>query len=100
MVCCGSDDIVGISLDASFGDIQVIANYSDRDSSGDHTGLAIGYTSGPLLVAANWGDYETGADGVGMVVNYDLGGGAEVQFGVADDDTTDTNWSLGLAMSF
>ncbi len=97
----GTDDIFGVSVDATFGDIQVIANYSDRDSSGDHIGLAVGYTSGPLTVAANWGDFESGANGLGVIVNYDLGGGAEVQFGYGSNDVADTStWSLGVAMSF
>ncbi len=100
----GTNDIVGLSLDAMFGDIQAIANWSDHSVSGSHVGLAVGYTSGPLLVAANWGDFDSGADGVGVVVNYDLGGGAEVQFGYASETTSggvdNNDWSLGIAMSF
>ncbi|MEM9477318.1 MAG: porin [Pseudomonadota bacterium] len=109
----GTDDIdlVGFSVDASFGGgIEAILNYSTEDDGAadtDHIGLAVGYSFDAVTVAANWGEFDTdGAttDGIGFVVNYDLGGGAEAQFGygtTSEDGADDVDtWSLGLALSF
>lgn len=119
----GTDaSLIGLSVDAVFaGGFSAAASFASGDVAGapdpEHIGLAVGYTMDALTVALNWGEYSDwllngggGADdasGVGLVVGYDLGGGAEVQFGVADNDLDEaaggvdtTVWSLGVAMSF
>ncbi|MEL6518448.1 MAG: porin [Pseudomonadota bacterium] len=114
-------DLIGFSVDAGFaggfsaaasfivGDVTV-AGAAQPDP--EHIGLAVGYSMDALTVGLNWGEYsdwilgEGDQSGVGLVVGYDLGGGAEAQFGIANNDPNDgvspdtTVWSLGVAMSF
>ncbi|MEM1063933.1 MAG: porin [Pseudomonadota bacterium] len=116
-------DIIGVSVDASFaGGFQAIFNYSTADvdvfaEDPEHFGIALGYSVDALTVAVNYGDYsdwelrtdpgDADSSGLGLIVNYDLGGGAEIQFGVGDNDRDEadggvdtTTYSLGLALSF
>jgi outer membrane protein OmpU len=116
----GDANIYGVSADIDLAGIQVILNYSDGEEADDgqdveHFGIAVGYTFDALTVAANYGRFDRGGDanendeleaddeGYGLIVNYDLGGGAEAQFGYANneegDDDFDT-YSAGLAISF
>ncbi len=102
------DDIYGISVSYAFGDFNFIANYSDRDTTGNSYGLSATYGSGPLTLSVNYGEIDQDQNaavddlsGFGLAANYDLGGGAEVQFGYGDNDEADTStWSLGVSMSF
>lgn len=97
----GNVDIVGVSIDADFGNgFQAAIGYDDFDGSFSHFGLGVAYTMDALTVAANYGEFDNGGpSGYGLVVNYDLGGGAEVQFGYGGGDSPDT-FSLGVAMGF
>ncbi|MEL6642369.1 MAG: porin [Pseudomonadota bacterium] len=114
--------LIGFSVDAGFGGgFSAAASFIVGDVEGapdpEHIGLAVGYSVDALTIGVNYGEYSDwllngggGADdasGFGLVVGYDLGGGAEVQFGIADNDLDEaaggvdtTVWSLGLAMSF
>jgi len=102
----GTVDVVGLSLDATFGDFQAIVNVSDSDAGGgtEHVGFALGYTMNDLTLAMNWGEFSGGSSdsGWGAIVNYDLGG-ATLQAGYGNSDvggaTTDV-WSVGVAVSF
>lgn len=119
----GTDgSLLGFSVDAGFaGGFSAAASFIAGDVEGapdpEHIGLAVGYTMDALTIGLNWGEYsdwllrtdpgEADSSGVGLVVGYDLGGGAELQFGVADNDLDEadggadtTVWSLGVAMSF
>lgn len=111
----GTADVIGVSADVDFGQgFRGILNYSEADNLGydRHVGAAVGYTVDALTVAANWGrfdgvegsDAEDVGEGYALIVNYDLGGGAEAQFGVAQNDPEDgddfVDYSLGIAMSF
>ena len=119
-------DLIGFSVDAGFaGGFSAAASFIVGDvtvngaavEDPEHIGLAVGYTMDALTIGLNWGEYsdwllredpgESDSSGFGLVVGYDLGGGAELQFGIADNDLDEadggedtTVWSLGLAMSF
>ncbi|MEL6801921.1 MAG: porin [Pseudomonadota bacterium] len=119
-------DLIGFSVDAGFaGGFSAAASFivGDVTDNGvaledpEHIGLAVGYTMDALTIGLNWGEFsdwvlredpgESDSSGFGLVVGYDLGGGAELQFGIADNDLDEadggedtTVWSLGLAMSF
>ncbi|MEO0990239.1 MAG: porin, partial [Pseudomonadota bacterium] len=110
---CDNCDIVGASVDARFDNgLRAILNYSQEsvDTAAEDTdriGFAIGYSIDALTIAANYGNIDDGTTdttGYGAVINYDLGGGAEVQFGVGNTDADGaddvTSYSLGLALSF
>ncbi|MFQ6547082.1 porin [Aestuariibius sp. 2305UL40-4] len=106
-----SADIIGISADLNFGDIDVILNYSQANLSDEfedalgedydptHFGLAIGYTIDALTLAVNYGEYDEwvlgqndvflDTRGFGFIANYDLGGGLEAQFGYSVSEADD-----------
>ena len=113
----GTFDIVGISLDAEFGNgIRAVLNYSDLDGAPNaspdhsgaggfatlaesHTGIGLFYTMDALSVGVNYGVYDNGSsicatcadsEGFGLAVNYDLGGGAVVQFGYGNSSYQNT----------
>lgn len=103
----GIVDIVGVSVDATFGDVTAIVNYTDMDTGGTHTGFALGYTMDALTVAMNWGEFEAvgGAktSGYGAIVNYGLSDDVTLQagYGFSDFGATDSNvYSVGLSLSF
>ena len=144
----GGDGIVVIA-DAAFSEGDgTHGTGSDRetvDAESTHLGLGLGYTVGAISLGVNVGTNvdETSVDtdlssataglrtlektssGVGFAASYDLGGGAEIQFGVGSSETeydwnvqgntveqngggtagwdhsTDTNkWSLGVKFAF
>ncbi|MGC9420743.1 MAG: porin [Rhodovulum sp.] len=118
-------DVWGASVAADFGNgFQAGLNYSSYDFDGtatattgtvgaetaksgtdyDHYGIGMAYTMNAWTFAANYGkyDYSGGVadeDGWGLLVNYDLGGGAVMQFGYGEGESTES-WSFGIAMSF
>ena len=97
----GTNDLLGLSIDADFGNGFVAGlNYTDNDTGADHTAIGVGYTMDALSIGVNYGEFDGGADGFGIAVNYDLGG-AVVQFGYGDSSGTGADtYSLGVAMSF
>ena len=96
----GTNDLLGLSIDADFGNGFVAGlNYTDNDTGADHTAIGVGYTMDALSIGVNYGEFDGGADGFGLAVNYDLGG-AVVQFGYGDSSTGTDTYSLGVAMSF
>lgn len=103
----GIVDIVGVSVDATFGDITAIVNYTDMDTIGTHTGFALGYSMDALTVAMNWGEFEATGGGTisgwGAIVNYDLSDDVTLKagYGFSDFGATDSNvYSVGLGLSF
>lgn len=111
--------IMGISLDATFSDINVGLNYSTAEddawvSDSSHIGIGVAYSMDAFTFGINWGRVDNimgvGGDdrsGWGLSAGYDLGGGASVLFGYGMSDVTiggvstdASNWSLGLSMSF
>ena len=96
----GTNDLLGLSIDADFGNGFVAGlNYTDNDTGADHTAIGVGYTMDALSIGVNYGEFDGGADGFGLAVNYDLGG-AVVQFGYGDSSNGTDTYSLGVAMSF
>lgn len=106
-------DLVGISIDADFGNgFEAAINYSQADLAGggdvEHIGIGFGYTMDAFGIGVNYGEYDFGGgldqSGFGIAAVYDLGGGAEVQFGYNSSDWAigaDTEqYSIGIAMSF
>ncbi|NDV54067.1 porin [Salipiger sp. PrR003] len=96
----------GLSLGATYS----TADFDVLSDDVEHYGVAVGYAINAFEIGVNWGTYEAGSDsteGYGLAASYDLGGGLVAQLGyghseydVADIDTDDNTWSLGLAMSF
>lgn len=113
----GVNDIVGISVDAGFGNgLRAIVNYTDLDGVGinnsgfgglpagtqfaeSHIGVGLFYTMDALSIGVNYGMYDTtttgcptcaDTDGFGLAANYDLGGGAVVQFGYGTSNVQNT----------
>lgn len=87
---------------ATFGAATVKVRLADRDSAADiAAALSLDYVAGAMTVTA----YATqnhdfaGTDTAGLGVAYDLGGGAAVKAGVADNGT-DTVAEAGVTMSF
>ncbi|MCK0171148.1 porin [Aliiroseovarius sp. S1123] len=92
-----------VKAGGNFGDVALNALYS-RSSDVDVTaiGVTAGYTMGAATITAAYSNLSDGvlsADVYGLGVSYDLGGGASIDAGVADDGTT-TVADLGINMSF
>ncbi|PZX18850.1 outer membrane protein OmpU [Palleronia aestuarii] len=102
----------GFSVDFSMENgFQGVLDYSEYDNLAgldNHLGLAAGYEFGALLVALNYGKFELedGGDnsGYALTANYDLGGGAQLQGGYAQNKPESgedyDRFSFGIAMSF
>lgn len=87
---------------ATFGGATVKLKLVDRDSEADMaTALSVDYTTGATTITAYATDNVdfAGTDTMGLGASYDLGGGASVAGGVADNGT-DTVAELGLNFSF
>ncbi|MCV6593065.1 MAG: porin, partial [Silicimonas sp.] len=67
-----ADDILGLSVGATFGSINVVANAWEQDSGADYVGLGVTYSEGPLTVHVNAAEL-SGVSGFGGNVGYDLG---------------------------
>ena len=109
-------DIWGVSAVATLaGGVTAGIVYSDWDLDpigidASHIGVGVGYETGPITLHANWGEYDLdgigSVSGFGVAAAYDLGGGASVHVAYGDSDggslgqSTASNWSLGVAMSF
>lgn len=87
---------------ATFGAATVKARIADRDSAADMAfSVSLDYVAGAATVTAfatQNRDF-AGTDTAGLGVAYDLGGGAAVKAGVADNGT-DTVYDAGITMSF
>lgn len=87
---------------ATFGAATVKVRLADRDSAADiAASLSLDYVAGALTVTAfaTQNHDFAGTDTAGLGVAYDLGGGAAVKAGVADNGT-DTVADAGITMSF
>ncbi|WP_298561929.1 porin [uncultured Aliiroseovarius sp.] len=92
-----------VKAGGNFGDVALNALYS-RSSDIDTTaiGVTAGYTMGAATITAAYSNLSVGGlsgDVYGLGVSYDLGGGASIDAGVADNGTT-TVADLGINMSF
>ncbi|MGM9402160.1 porin [Aliiroseovarius sp. KMU-71] len=92
-----------VKAGGNFGDVALNALYS-RSSDVDTTaiGVTAGYTMGAATITAAYSNLNVGGlsgDVYGLGVSYDLGGGASIDAGVADNGTT-TVADLGINMSF
>jgi len=87
---------------ATFGAATVKARVADRDSAADIAySVSLDYVAGAATVTAFAGTNVNfaGKDTAGLGVAYDLGGGAAVKAGVADNGT-DTIYEAGVTLSF
>jgi outer membrane protein OmpU len=87
---------------ATFGAATVKARVADRDSAADIAySVSLDYVAGAATVTAFAGTNVNfaGKDTAGLGVAYDLGGGAAVKVGVADNGT-DTIYEAGVTLSF
>jgi outer membrane protein OmpU len=68
--------------------------------SGSSYGTILSYDAGVATITFGYADNDLVADAAyGIGFKMDLGGGASLAGGVADVGT-DTNWDLGVSMSF
>lgn len=98
--------VVSAFAGGTFGAVGVKAMYStfSPDAAGADDisawGLYADYTTGALTLMAEYADNDLVTDAAfGIGASYDLGGGAAVVGGVADNGT-DTVWEAGLSMNF
>ena len=96
------DSQVDLLGSATFGAATVKARIADRDSAADMAAaVSLDYVVGAATITAyatqNYDFADT--DTAGLGVAYDLGGGAAVKAGVADNGT-DTVYEAGVTMSF
>jgi len=92
-----STDVTMVSAKTSFGGLDMVANFSDREVTGstatsyDHMAFGLGYTVGDVALSANFGEFSyddgTSKDGVGISANYGLGGGATVMVGYGSSNS-------------
>lgn len=92
-----------VKAGGNFGDVALNALFS-RSSDIDTTtfGVTAGYTMGAATITAAYSNIDVAGlsgDVYGLGVSYDLGGGASIDAGVADNGTT-TVADLGINMSF
>ncbi|NDW54478.1 porin [Aliiroseovarius sp. PrR006] len=92
-----------VKAGGNFGDVALNALYSRSSFIDTNTfGVTAGYTMGAATITAAYSSVSvlgvTG-DVYGLGVSYDLGGGASIDAGVADNGTT-TVADLGINMSF
>ena len=104
----GDDSQVDLLGSATFGAATVKARVADRDSADETAfGVSIDYVVGAATITAfatqnNFSVLNAALevqDTAGLGVAYDLGGGAAVKAGVADNGT-DTVYEAGVTMSF
>jgi len=112
-------NVMGISLATAIGGLDVGVNFSEQALDGStadqtHSAIGFGYSEGAMSFGVNYGEYEnrgnvlnTDTSGWGFTAGYDLGGGAKVLAGWSSNDvsvntveTSTTDWSLGISMSF
>lgn len=100
------DGVMAVDLSGSFGGVGFDFVYIDHDL-GEHFGTILSYDTGMVTVSLGYAEGDTplatsglpGDDAVGIGFSYDLGGGASLAGGVADNGA-DTVWDLGVSMSF
>jgi len=99
------DTQVSVSGSATFGAATVKALYSQYNSAwgnwtSDFMGVSVDYVAGAATLTAFYSDDEFDADpSYGLGMSYDLGGGASVVGGYADNGG-DTAFDMGLSFSF
>lgn len=82
---------------------KLIYGNASGNVSGDQWGISGDYTFGATTLTAFYTDDSDlgGVEGYGLGVAYDLGGGASVKAGYANNETGSRNaWDLGLNFSF
>jgi outer membrane protein OmpU len=97
-----TDSQVDAKGSATFGPVTATLRVADRDSAADiATALSFDYAAGALKVTAfaTQNHDFANTDTAGLGASYDLGGGASVAGGVADNGT-DTVMDLGINLSF
>lgn len=97
-----TDSQVDLLGSATFGAATAKVRVADRDSAADTAySVSLDYVAGAATVTAFRGINVNFAskDTAGLGVSYDLGGGAAVKAGVADNDT-DTVYEAGVTLSF
>lgn len=99
------------TVSAAFGDATVKALYGSADfdvtgggsDDGDQWAISLDYVFGATTVTVFYTDDEEllGAEAYGIGVAYDLGGGAAIKAGYAQNETIDADgFELGITMSF
>ncbi|MBT8459514.1 MAG: porin [Boseongicola sp.] len=93
-------DVLALDLSGDLGGLGFDVYYEDHDL-GSNYGTILSYDAGAATIQFGYadGDNAPGDAAMGVGFSMDLGGGAELAGGVADDGV-DTNWDLGIGMSF
>ena len=94
------DTITAIDVSGDLGGLGFDVYYDDSDLGGNHYGTILSYDAGAATLQLGYADGDSVADAaMGIGFSMDLGGGAELAGGVADNGTN-TSWDLGIGMSF
>ena len=90
-----------VDLSGSFGSIGFDVYYEDSDALGSGYGTIVSFDAGAATIKVGYADHDNVADAaVGVGFSTDLGGGAELAGGYAQDADGNDNWDLGISMSF
>ena len=97
------DGITAVDVSGGFGALGFDVYYTDHNL-GSHYGTIVSYDAGMATIQFGYADGDTvagvgGDAAMGVGFSMDLGGGAELAGGVADNGS-DTAWDLGVSMSF
>ncbi len=90
-------DNMAVDVSGSLGGIGFDVYYEDDDTFGSNYGTILSWSAGDTTINLGYADGESAAVGVGF--SMDLGGGASLGGGVADNGSA-TAWDLGVSMSF
>ena len=96
----GGADLTAADVSGSFGGIGFDIYFEDGDTNGSGWGTIIKYDAGVATISFGYADHDASADAaMGVGFSMDLGGGANLAGGVADNGSV-TAWDLGIGMSF
>ena len=98
----GGADLTAFDVSGDLGGIGFDVYYEDGDANDTNYGTIISYDAGAATINFGYadGDANTGDAAMGIGFSMDLGGGASLSGGVVDDGQDNTNWDLGIGMSF
>ena len=94
------DSVTALDLSGDLGGLGFDVYYEDHDL-GNNYGTILSYDAGMATINFGYadGDNNPGDAAMGIGFSMDLGGGAELAGGVADNGAN-TAWDLGIGMSF
>ena len=104
----GEDSHIAAGVTAGLGDASIKVAYGSKDdddssvgAEDDQYGLSLDFVTGATTLTAFYLKDFAGDDNYGVGVSYDLGGGAALKAGYADNESAaDASYDFGISMSF